>query len=80
MFGKRWMGWLVGNTSKVMPLDTCLFQDIKDSVQKHLAMSLTIREPGVKDDRLFLMTMPKDAWRAYSWVFDPQTGVVPTSK
>ena len=80
MFGKRWMGRLVGNTPEVMPLDTCLFQDVKESVRKHVAMSLTIREPGVKDDRLFLMTTPKDAWHAYSWVFDPQTGVAPTSK
>ena len=80
MFGKRWMGRLVGNTPEVMPLDTCLFQDVKESVRKHVAMSLTIREPGVKDDRLFLMTTPKDAWRAYSRVFDPQTGVAPTSK
>jgi len=73
------MGRLVGNTPKVMPLDTCLFQDVKESVRNHVAMSLTIREPGVKDDCLFLMTMPKDAWHAYSWVFDPQTGVAPTS-
>jgi len=80
MFGKRWMGRLVGNTPKVMPLDTCLFQDVKESVQKHVAMSLTIREPGIKDDFLFLMTTPKDAWHAYSRVFDPQTGVAPTSK
>ena len=48
------MGWLVGNTPKMMPLDTCLFQDVKESVRKHVAMSLTIREPGVKDDCLFL--------------------------
>jgi hypothetical protein len=51
MFGKQWMGWLVGNTPEVMLLHTRLFQDVKESVQ-----TLTIREPGVKDDHLFLMT------------------------
>jgi hypothetical protein len=73
------MGRLIGNTPKVMLLDTCLFQDAKESVQKHVAMSLTNRSPGIKNDCLFLMTTPKNAWHAYSWVFDLQTGDAPTS-
>ena len=63
-----------------MPLDTCLFQAVKESARKHVAMSLTLREPGIKDNHLFLITMPKDAWRPYLWVFNPQTGVAPTLK
>jgi hypothetical protein len=62
-----------------MPLDNTLFQNVKESVQKHVAMSLTICNPGIKDNRLFLTATPKDAWHAYSWVFDPQSGVAPTS-
>jgi hypothetical protein len=78
-FGRRWAGRLVGNTPKVMPIDNSLFQDMKESVQKHVVMSLTIYNPGVKDDCLFLTATPRDAWHAYSWVFDPQSGVAPTS-
>jgi hypothetical protein len=70
-FGRQWAGQLIGNTSKVMPLDDSLFQDVKESVQKHAMMSLTICNPGIKDDCLFLTATPKDAWHAYSWVFDP---------
>ncbi len=60
------MGKFIGNTPKVMPLDTCLFQDIKESVQKH------VRNPAINNDCLFLMTTPKNAWRAYSQIFDPK--------
>jgi hypothetical protein len=66
MFGRRWAGRLVGNTPKVMPLNNSLFQDVKESVQKHVAMSLTICSAGIKDDCLFLTTTPKDAWNEYS--------------
>ncbi len=48
MFGKHWMGLLVGNTPVVMPLDTCLSHEVKELVRKHVAMSLTIRSPGIK--------------------------------
>jgi hypothetical protein len=78
-FGRRWGRQLVGNTPEVMPFDNSLFQDVKKSAQKHVTMSLIICNPGVKDDCLFLTATPKDAWRAYSWVFDHQSGVAPTS-
>ncbi len=78
-FGRQWAGWLVGNTPEVMPIDNSLFQDMKESVQKHVVMSLTIHNPGIKDGCLFLTATPKDAWHAYSWVFDPRSGVAPTS-
>jgi hypothetical protein len=78
-FVRQWAGRLLGNTPKVMPLNNSLFWDMKESVQKHVAMSLTICNPGVKDDRFFLTATSKDAWHAYSWVFDPQSRVAPTS-
>ena len=78
--GSRWGGQLVGNSPEVMPLDTSLFQDVKEAACKHVAMSLTIRNLGVKDDRLFLTSTPKEAWQAYSHVFDPVSGVAPTPK
>ena len=80
MYGSRWAGRLVGNSPEVMPLDTSLFQDVKEAVRKHVAMSLTIRKPGIKDNRLFLTSTPKEAWHAYSRVFDPLSGVAPTPK
>ena len=33
MFGKKWKGQPIGNSPEVMPLDTCLFQDVNEEEQ-----------------------------------------------
>ena len=63
-----------------MPLDTCLFRYVKESVQRHVAMSLTARCLNVKDDCIFSLLLPREASCAYLRVFDPDSGVSPTSK
>ncbi len=80
MFSKKWKGRPICNSPEVMPLDTCLFQDVKESVRRHVAMSLTARCSNVKDDRTFSLSSPREASRAYLRVYDPDSGVFPTSK
>jgi hypothetical protein len=45
-----------------------------------VAMSLTAQFSNVKDDRIFSLSLPREASCSYLLVYDPDSGVSPTSK
>jgi hypothetical protein len=76
----KFVGRPPGNSPELMPLDNSLNQDLHESTKKHNLLSMAIHTHGVSDERLFLMTTPKEALRCYKRILDPLTGVVPTSE
>ncbi len=48
-FGPRWKQQPIGNSPELMPLDNLLNQDVHESIQKHMVISLTLCTELKKD-------------------------------
>ena len=61
-----------------MPLDNTLNKDTHEAVDRMIVLSNALCSDK-KDPRVFSLTTPKEGSRAYERIFDPTTGVAPTS-
>ena len=68
----------VGNQPEKMPLDNSLNQDVHEARRRHCVMSKALCNDG--DPRLFSIATPRVGSPTYARIFDPTTGVAPSSK
>ena len=70
---------MVGNQPEKMPLDNSCNKDIKSSVDRSITLSNALCKDK-NDPRVFSIATPNHASRAFKRIFDPVTGVSPTSE
>ncbi len=68
----------VGNQPEKMPLDNSLNQDVHEARRRHCVMSKALCNDG--DPRLFSIATPRVGSSTCARIFDPITGVAPSSK
>lgn len=74
---KRFYGRPPGNSADLMPLDTTLNRDLHTCVNIHVDMTNTMNG---SDPRKFSLATPKLAASAYKRIYDPDSGVAPSSE
>lgn len=73
---KSYYGRPPGNSAELMPLDTTLNKDIHEAVNAHVLLTNTL-DPD--DERRFGLATPTQVSSSYRRIFDPTTGVAPSS-
>ena len=74
---KLYRNKVVGNSYELMPLDNHLFSDVKTSVRSHAVWTANLDR---EDPKRFKMGTPRELSCAFRRVWDPETGVAPTSE
>ena len=74
---KRFWGRVVGNSPELMPLDKRLNKDLHEAVNQHYILTNDLLK---EDPRRFGMETPRQVASSYIRVWDPSTGVAPSSK
>ena len=73
---KRYKGRPVGDCPEAMPLDNSLFRDLRCSFDTHVVLTCMLPQD---DARRFSKATPKIIIKALKRLWDPETGVVPSS-
>ena len=74
---KRFWGRVVGNSPELMLLDKRLNKDLHEAVNQHYILTNDLLK---EDPRRFGMETPRQVASSYIRVWDPSTGVAPSSK
>ena len=73
----RYKGRPVGDCPEAMPQDNSLFRDLRTSFDTHIVLTCMLERD---DPRRFSKATPKEIARCIEKLWNPETGVVPSSK